>query len=581
MQKTDIPLFRFKGEYSYYYYISGDLYEGDKEYYEFNDPINKITYTLQGKEKVCIIHLNDLNNISNIKITKECKIIIINFYDTIICFDRKYLETLLVRIVENIEYNIMELIDKKELYFNFNLLSDEQIKQIINLVKTINFCEGCVFSLKKQTNAISINHVVLFPSKLECQYDEINLSSEKYISEGTNYIINKEYKLEVGPYSPVYLCQDLSTIDYLNLPVYKSFSSRSPLENNFSVHGGKGHNKSQAYSSAIGEAYERYCSRVFPYDLLIIESYENFLKNNIKAINPEILNLDTNYINKYSPRNKYKWIKIKNITSNESIYFPANSVFFPYNDENKLMLHSQSTTGISSEKSLSLAVLKGIFEVLERDAYALTHKARLYGRKIIFDNVKNKKLKKLLLYLKEKGINFHIHILDSFDFIYVVHAILEDKQFPIYTHGSGAALDIEIAIFRAVTEAAQMRVSQIELKEDGISEKDSIYIKWGNGKKKYCKYFLNNSKTKTVNISHFKDLKNNDVLDDINFLLNKLKQKGFEVYVANLSRKDSPLKCVRVIIPGLQDIDNYNTRDTNRLLETVGNNEINRLTLFS
>ena len=68
---------------------------------------------------------------------------------------------------------------------------------------------------------------------------------------------------------------------------------------------------------------------------------------------------------------------------------------------------------------------------------------------------------------------------------------------------------------------------------------------------------------------------NNISLKLLNDSLNKV---GYEVFFYDLSRKDVPLKSVRVIIPGMQDIDN----EFNKITRSLTAKEIiNRKVLFT
>lgn len=244
-------------------------------------------------------------------------------------------------------------------------------------------------------------------------------------------------------------------------------------------------------------------------------------------------------------------------------------------------MHSQSTTGISAERTLSLAILKGMFEVLERDAYSITHRANVSSKRINSMDILDKDLRTMIYFYEQMGFKFHIHALSTFDFIYVIHVTLEFTKFPIYTHGSAASLDINTAIRRAVFEAFQLRESQLELENQYYE--GSPYTEWGLGNKEYCKVFLNTPSLEKENLSNCFPLTNYNIKKDIDFLVNQLFNSGYNVYVANLSRDDISLKCVKVIIPGLQDIDNYLSRITNRLKDVLlqEKSKINTIPMFS
>lgn len=248
------------------------------------------------------------------------------------------------------------------------------------------------------------------------------------------------------------------------------------------------------------------------------------------------------------------------------------------------MLHSQSTTGISAEVSTSRAILQALLEILERDSYSIVHKALLSVKEIDENTIKDEKILNTINYLKVRNIRVHLSLISQFDFVYVVHCTLESETFPIFTHGSGANLNINIAIKRAIFEAIQMRVSQIELKSNGDSLlKETPFIKWGEGEEEFVKPFLTKFSSEVIDVSKVIDFSTGNIKTDIEFLVSKLKSNNFEVICVNLSRDDVPLSCVRVIVPGLQDIDNFNGRVTPRLAKILKeqNRQLNCIELFS
>lgn len=141
------------------------------------------------------------------------------------------------------------------------------------------------------------------------------------------------------------------------------------------------------------------------------------------------------------------------------------------------------------------------------------------------------------------------------------------NNFPIYTHGAGASLNIENAMLRAITESVQLRTSQLLLKEyEAIDEEVNIANKeWALGNKQYVEPFLNSKSNKEKKASSYINLESNSIQTDIEKIRNNLSLCGYDIFYVNLTREDTLVPAVKVIVPGLQDIDNSNKENSETL----------------
>ncbi|OTO83017.1 hypothetical protein A5849_002749 [Enterococcus sp. 10F3_DIV0382] len=101
------------------------------------------------------------------------------------------------------------------------------------------------------------------------------------------------------------------------------------------------------------------------------------------------------------------------------------------------------------------------------------------------------------------------------------------------------------------------------------------YKEWGYGNEDYYSIFLNKQERNKV-IYNVENMPTNNI--SLKLLNDSLNKVGYEVFFYDLSRKDVPLKSVRVIIPGMQDIDN----EFNKITRSLTAKEIiNRKVLFT
>ncbi|MFJ8516681.1 YcaO-like family protein [Lysinibacillus xylanilyticus] len=429
-------------------------------------------------------------------------------------------------------------------------------KNIINT--NLISMNGCHYCFEK--NKSSFNNIKWLESNEASGKDYRTKELENAVS------ILKEY---VTPIGPIYNLNEYEKKDFLNTNVYEVNSNASYEEVGYNLHGGKGYDKQTALISTIGEALERYNARRFETDSLIRGTF-NELQQKYNILNPKNLILDKNTPNEYHSDKIYDWIMCKNLSTNQDMLVPAISIFFPFYtlDESELFL-SQSSTGLASGFSISEAILSGLFEVIERDAYTIYHKNSMYYGNIA-TNVYSDEVAILINSLYNNGIEVILHYLKTDVAAHVVHCSLFDKKdrLPIYTHGSGCSLDINSAIKNAIIEACQLRISQIQLlnsEGDNESEDFKIYYEWAKGNIDYVNPFINQPNERTI--SAFEDYRQGSINENLTHLLASISELGYEVITADLGREDNLLSTVRVIIPGFQDIDDYGGRESKRLDE--------------
>lgn len=384
---------------------------------------------------------------------------------------------------------------------------------------------------------------------------------------------SKIFKPLVGDLAPIKKLENDQFIDRLLLPVYQTEISINPLVKGFRFHGGKGQNTIQAAFSAIGESMERYNAQQFGNEKIKSYTYREIKKKNINAINPKELILDPKYPVEYSEDLVLDWIEGVNLTKSEKIWVPANSVFFLYHSTEKAeQFLPQDTTGLASGMTDLEAILQGTLEIIERDSYTIYYREQLKSPTILQSSIKNEETRYLINRLKKNGIQAHLKLLKNDFGIYVVHCTTEDSynEFPKYTHGAGAALNIETAISRAITECIQLRVSQIKINNHRSQFVNDLeykpYLRWGDGCEEDVNIFLNDS-NETINTKDCPNLSKGDLLVDVKKIIELLKKSNLELISVNLSRRDNPVKTIRSIIPGTQPADDTLRRISNRMFE--------------
>lgn len=388
----------------------------------------------------------------------------------------------------------------------------------------------------------------------ENQYAIYDKKSKLFVKPGTI-----QDKFEYGKLLPVTNLVDLSKIDDIGF-VFGSESSADITNRNLSFHGGKGINRISAQLSAYGEAVERYSASTI--EKIIRTTTNDLNKNNAVYLDPKYL---SNI--KLDPTQTIEWVVGQDINSKDDILIPANAVLFPYTKENDLEFMPQTTTGLASGITLNEALEHAILEVLERNSYSLVHKSLLPVTDIEIDFEKmNDEILNIINKLTKRNIKIEATLLPENNNVFIVHIVLVSSTYPMFTHGSGAGLDFTTAFKRALTEAVQMRTSQLLIKSQNqmnTSPDNNVAYQWGIGNTNLVAPFrhgITHTKISYSDLFESKSTSLSNILDDLN-------KKNFRTYYVDLTKNETKLHVVKVIIPGMQDIDPYKKMVTDRLLE--------------
>lgn len=417
----------------------------------------------------------------------------------------------------------------------------------------------------------------------------LNLQSrKKWNSKGTSRIQSVEKTLEnVEPLINelgITRIADITNMDRLRIP---NFSAVLPgTEDYIWVYSGKGPTKNHAKASVVMESIERFSSLPSNYQEKIIRgSIEELSKNyNIldydEVIEPLSFNINSNMIMDYCQG--------YDMLNNKEILVPAPLTIFRYNSKPPAINpYSYShTNGLASGNVIEEAICHALCEVIERDAISICEfissafqfhilksiENDLHERKNIKINAIDSKNfiddNSIYADIDQDSIDFQPakKIIDRFKKCKIslrIKDITSDIGIPTFiasstewvnhdygylVEGHGTHPDSRIALLRAVTEVSQSRAANIQGSRDDLrkmkhnpSDSDEMRS-W---------QFMESSVRKKF--SNVKSYYNEDIIEDINLILNRLKIRGIKnVIIVNLTNSKLKVPVVRAIIPGLE-----------------------------
>ncbi|MCZ7391819.1 MAG: YcaO-related McrA-glycine thioamidation protein [Candidatus Methanoperedens sp.] len=374
--------------------------------------------------------------------------------------------------------------------------------------------------------------------------------------EGTQRVFDPETTLanttKLLPKIGVTRIANITDLDRIGIPVFSAIRP-SAAAGAISIYSGKGATETNARISAIMESFER-CLAEQPEVSInlsgiplgaerVTDTYES-LSESAPTLYPDALLLPQPLAESTS----LEWVKGHDLMNDIEVFVPDNAVFHPYNSKSKSQLFRSNTNGLASGNTIEEAVLHGLLEVIERDALSIAEFSRNPGREILLSESDglNYELKRRM---EETGIMVKLWLLDSDIDIPTVVAALDDtvlKDPALLVMGAGAHLSPEIAVTRALTEAAQSRVVQIHgARED--TDREQVVRTFGyDHMKKLNSYWY--QELENVRMGELKESSSSTPAANIKTVLECLEGIADGAIIVDLSR-GVEVPVIRAIIP--------------------------------
>ncbi len=346
--------------------------------------------------------------------------------------------------------------------------------------------------------------------------------------------------------------EDITDRDNLGIPVYSVYRKKT-AKGTFGNYNGKGATPEQAKASAVMEAMERYSAEQRESDEVAYGTLEQMRESGMPFVEPADLILPARVLGMVESA-EIAWTVCYDILRGEDVWVPACGVFYPYYPDGDLQLFRFHTNGIASGNTIEEAILHAMFEVIERDAWSIAESFNRTNADVIIDDDDSVPAK-LLKNFRDAGIEIRLKDLTTDVGVTTIGASSDDvrtKDPEMLDIGVGTHLNPEIAAIRALTEVAQSRTTHKHgLKVNAELQKRTREMGYERVKEANALWY-NDSKEKKK-LSSMKDEATEYVLDDIEVVLGKLMDAGFDrVIIADLTRPEINVPTVRAIIPGME-----------------------------
>lgn len=342
--------------------------------------------------------------------------------------------------------------------------------------------------------------------------------------------------------------RNATEVDRIGIPVFTC--DRIRPDNSRTSHTGKGVSEIQAQVSLTMESIERYCSEYMDeYRPKIISGSYAGLRQKHNILNPGELVLSAR--SNYAPDKDLEWVWGCELFTNEEMLVPACAVYHPF-QQNGAFLFNTHTNGIAAGNTIEEAVIHGLAEVIERDAWSISkYKAHFSDALYLEENPGNDFIIKIFekfaaadieIVAKDLTTNIGIPVVAAFS-----RDLVHETMVPI--DGFGAHLDPRVAMVRALLEIATTRALFFQKYGiEGLKEGETAYLQQG-GEYEDTRFFAYDQK----GLAELEVGYTDDILKDFYIYREKLAAAGLNKVIAvNLTRPDVNIPTVRMIVPGTE-----------------------------
>lgn len=354
---------------------------------------------------------------------------------------------------------------------------------------------------------------------------------------------------------------ELTYLDDTEVPVYAIVHNE--IGNSY---WGKGLNNLLAKASALMEFAERSNTINFDRGRIFNASYNDIADRAVSRFDLVPTNIQRELYSReiYNSLN-INWYPCYSLFEDKEVFLPASLVGLNINTD---FSDREDTNGLASGNCMEEALLHGLCELIERHAFDIYYFNKKPIELIDPFSCRIDVIRELVEALSAKGFKFYLADNTMDNPVSVVSLIMirdGEQVFTPYTFTSapGCHPHPEISFLRCITEIAQARV------------------RYFYGKSVFKEYIertvepealFNNELQKRKNAGKQKDIgdvlniSRRDIKEELNIILDYLRKRDMNVYIADLTSKEIPIPTIRVIVRNLQPVISADFRTTQQFV---------------
>lgn len=336
---------------------------------------------------------------------------------------------------------------------------------------------------------------------------------------------------------------------------------------------GKGSTSQQSKASAMCEAIERYCCAFHGDEILRCLSYSEFERSgSAEAIHPnevqlfsdrqldhaEEINARGHPLNhvptRLDPHAAINWSPVWSLTQQRHRYLPTSILYATPPELREGADLKADTNGCAAGNTLEEAILQGLYELIERDAFAIWWYNRLSLPNVDLASFDDGYLADAPEYYAR--LSRELWVLDATSDLgvpaFVAVSRRTDKKEEDIIYGAGAHADPRIAALRAVCEMNQFLGWAQHPGAPGSEIEDPMSLEWWKNARIDDNPWLAPDCFRTTAASDYSVPNTADLKEDVERCQALVEAKGMEVLVLDQTRPDIGMPVARVIAPGLR-----------------------------
>jgi ribosomal protein S12 methylthiotransferase accessory factor len=386
----------------------------------------------------------------------------------------------------------------------------------------------------------------------------VTASMDKRFVDGTHRTVSPAETVErVRPFLGAFgitRVANVTGLDHLGIPVVVVCR---PNSRSLSVSQGKGLTLDAARASGIMESVESFHAERMTHPLKLASWHELRFDHDMA----DVARLPRTSISRFDPFYRLLWVEGDDLAAgtrrwrpyelvhlNLTLPLPQGSGCFPL-----------GSNGLASGNTLAEATVHGICEVIERDAYALWRCGggeSLAGTRVDLDGVDDPGCRELLGRFAAGGMLVAAWEMTTDVGVPAFRCTIIDRETdpsrPLYpSSGMGCHVAREVALFRALAEAAQSRLTRISSSRDDVNREEYELTRNPDLLERVRRQMQEQPATRA-----FADAPtywSTTSEQDLAWVLAQLRQHGFDsVLRVDLTRDGIGIPVVRIVIPGLE-----------------------------
>ncbi|HTU70813.1 MAG TPA: YcaO-like family protein [Candidatus Baltobacteraceae bacterium] len=377
-------------------------------------------------------------------------------------------------------------------------------------------------------------------------------------------------------------------------PTERSREARSAFWKPSSVSVGVGYDTDSALIRAIAEGVERFCAQIIDRKrhvfrdasyaemaaeglVLPIEDYQVLTDEQITTqarLEPETGKVP---VRKLTPDDQMTWVLVRELTENKPAYVPILNAFLgvrPPRHHDRII--EQISTGTACHGTWEAAVLSGLCEVIERDAFVGMWLRRLSPPRVSLESLRSASavLDRMVGEFSRTTIKLHVNDLTANFGVPTFVATATHDRPPYAVVGAGTHPDAAIAAEKAIYEVLMAVAGYVEstylsenwdfwkvlpegkiLSDHEIShmkDHSELYVK--NDLRSRLDFYLTAPEVEFRGQTYLGDRHGGDPGAMLDFLIATMRNAGYPVFVNDLTIDEVDrlgLKVVKVFVPRL------------------------------